>query len=110
MSPARTSREGLAETLFEVMRFMSQALEACSRVLKKRAAQSHLSMRVPVMPSIFYEERLDGAEHAAREREEGADELECASYDDSDKSERQQDEPDEGKQNEGGEGQGPAKE
>jgi hypothetical protein len=24
-------------------------LEACSRVLKKRAAQSHLSMRVPVM-------------------------------------------------------------
>ena len=45
----RTSREGFAETLFEVMRFMSQALEACSRVLKKRAAQSHLSMRVPVM-------------------------------------------------------------
>ena len=38
---------------FEMMRFMSQALEACSRVLKKRAAQSHLSMRVPVMSCIF---------------------------------------------------------
>jgi hypothetical protein len=48
----RTSRAGFAEMLFEVMRFMSQALEACSRVLKKRAAQSHLSMRVPVM-SLF---------------------------------------------------------
>jgi hypothetical protein len=36
---------------------MSQAFEACSRVLKKRAAHSHLSMRVPVMlvfSSIFY--------------------------------------------------------
>jgi hypothetical protein len=49
MSPTRTSREGLAAWLFEVMRFMSQALEACSRVLKKRAAHSHLSMRVPVI-------------------------------------------------------------
>ncbi len=45
----RTSRAGLAGWLFEVMRLSSQALEACSRVLKKRAAQSHLSMRVPVM-------------------------------------------------------------
>lgn len=49
MSPMRTSRAGLAARLFEVMRLSSQALEACSRVLKKRAAQSHLSMRVPVM-------------------------------------------------------------
>ena len=109
-SPTRTSRAGLAGWLLERMRWSSQALEACSRVLKKRAAQSHLSMRVPVMPSIFYEERLDGAEHAAREREERADKLECASYDDSDESERQQDQPDEGKENESGEGQGPAKE
>ena len=44
-----TSRAGFAGWLLERMRFRSQALEACSRVLKKRAAQSHLSMRVPVM-------------------------------------------------------------
>ena len=48
-SPTWTSRAGLAGWLLERMRFRSQALEACSRVLKKRAAQSHLSMRVPVM-------------------------------------------------------------
>jgi hypothetical protein len=37
---------------------MSQALEACSRVLKKRAAQSHLSMRVPVM-NLFSADAVD---------------------------------------------------
>ena len=44
-----TSRAGLAGWRLERMRWRSQALEACSRVLKKRAAQSHLSMRMPVM-------------------------------------------------------------
>src|SRR5947209_13192926 len=48
-SPMWTSRADLVGWLLERMRFTSQALEACSRVLKKRAAQSHLSMRVPVM-------------------------------------------------------------
>jgi hypothetical protein len=33
---------------------MSQDFEACSRVLKKRAAHSHLSMRVPVMRLFSY--------------------------------------------------------
>ena len=41
----RTSRAGLAELPLEVMRPRSQALTARDRVLKKRAAQSHLSMR-----------------------------------------------------------------
>src|ERR1700728_1611087 len=45
MSPTRTSRAGLAAWPLEVMRPRSQALEASERVLKKRAAQSHLSMR-----------------------------------------------------------------
>src|ERR1035441_7112179 len=53
MSPTRTSRAGLARAPLEVVRLISHALEACSRVLKKRAAQSHLSMRVPVM-RLFY--------------------------------------------------------
>ena len=52
MSPMWTSRAGLAGCRLERMRWSSQALEACSRVLKKRAAQSHLSMRVPVMALI----------------------------------------------------------
>src|ERR1700723_1571611 len=83
-SPTRTSRAGLAGWLLERMRWSSQALEACSRVLKKRAAQSHLSMRVPVMRlfsalAADFENALDGSEHAAREREERGDEFECAS-------------------------------
>ena len=109
-SPTRISRAGLAGWLLERMRWSSQAFEACSRVLKKRAAQSHLSMRVPVIPSIFYEERLDGAEHAAREREERADKLECSADHNADEAEGEQDEPDEREEDEGGEGEGPAKE
>ncbi len=97
----QTSRAGLAGWLFEVTRLSSQALEACSRVLKKRAAQSHLSMRVPVMDLFslgtgvkdgkadhgFYGRHgfktglncsegrglLDGTEHAAGEGEERGD-------------------------------------
>ena len=49
VSPMWTSRAGLAGWRLERTRWRSQALEACSRVLKKRAAHSHLSMRVPVM-------------------------------------------------------------
>src|ERR1700723_3704687 len=84
MSPIRTSRAGFAGWRLERTRCSSQALEACSRVLKKRAAQSHLSMRVPVMRlfsalAADFENALDGSEHAAREREERGDEFECAS-------------------------------
>src|SRR5579863_1159482 len=43
--PARTSRAGLASISLQRMRPSSQAFEASARVLKKRAAQSHLSMR-----------------------------------------------------------------
>src|ERR1700677_1149818 len=98
MSPIRTSREGLADCWLEVMRFMSQALDASSRVLKKRAAHSHLSMRVPVMDLClllyfllhdrFYA-RLDGAQQAAGEIEECGDEFECAAYRDADDAEWQ---------------------
>ena len=42
------SRAGLALTPFESMRPSSQAFDASARVLKKRAAQSHLSMRIAV--------------------------------------------------------------
>jgi hypothetical protein len=68
---------------------MSQALDACSRVLKKRAAQSHLSMRVPVMelfsPGCEGRGRgLDGTEHADGQAEERGDELEGAAYHDAD--------------------------
>ena len=107
----RTSRAGLAGWLFEVMRFMSQALEACSRVLKKRAAQSHLSMRVPVMLSIFvdfYGLRLDGAEHAAGKVEERGDEFEGAADYDAYEAEGQQNQPDERIQQERDQGDGPA--
>jgi hypothetical protein len=106
----RTSRAGLAGMLLERTRFRSHALEACSRVLKKRAAQSHLSMRVPVMLFIVIQERLDRSEHAAGEGEERGDELECAADDDADEAEGKEDEPDEWIEDEGGEGQGPAKE
>ena len=44
----RTSREGLARCPLEVMRPISQDFCARARVLKKRAAQSHLSMRTVV--------------------------------------------------------------
>jgi hypothetical protein len=71
------------------MRCSSQALEACSRVLKKRAAQSHLSMRVPVMLvfSLILLRGLNCAEHSAGEGEEGGDELECAADYDADQAE-----------------------
>jgi hypothetical protein len=52
---------------------------------------------------------LDGSEHAAGEREECGDEVECASDDDAYETEGQKEKPDEGKENERGEGQGPAK-
>jgi hypothetical protein len=54
MSPTRTSREGFAASWFAKIRFKSQALDACSRVLKKRAAQSHLSIRIPVTLLFSY--------------------------------------------------------
>lgn len=107
----RTSRAGFADWLFEVMRFMSQALEACSRVLKKRAAQSHLSMRVPVMllfSSILADCDLDGFEHAAGKVEERGDELKCAADYDPYEAEGQQDQPDERIEQERDEGDGPA--
>src|SRR5579871_6931400 len=50
MSPTWTSRAGLASISLERMRPRSQALEARARVLKKRAAQSHLSMRTKDLP------------------------------------------------------------
>src|ERR1700726_1140297 len=50
MSPNRTSRAGLAGCPFELIRPSSQAFDACSRVLKNRAAHNHLSIRVPVIP------------------------------------------------------------
>ncbi len=52
---------------------------------------------------------LDGAEHAAGEREECGDEFERASDDDADETEGKEDEPDEWEEDHGGEGQGPAK-
>ena len=45
LSPARTSRAGLALSPLDRILPRSHAREACARVLKKRAAQSHLSMR-----------------------------------------------------------------
>ena len=45
---------GLGGNAVGVDRPISQALEASSRVLKKRAAQSHLSMRVPSMRVFSY--------------------------------------------------------
>jgi hypothetical protein len=44
VSPTRSSREGLAGMPLAVIRPRSQAWEASERVLKKRAAQSHLSI------------------------------------------------------------------
>ena len=95
---------------------MSQALDASSRVLKKRAAHSHLSMRVPVMDLClllyfllhdrFYA-RLDGAQQAAGEIEECGDKLECATDYDSDEAEGKEDQPDERIEEERREGQGP---
>ncbi len=108
MSPTRTSREGLAAVLFEVMRFMSQALEACSRVLKKRAAQSHLSMRVPVMLLFSYTARLYRAEDADGEIEESAYEFKGASDDDAHETEGQEYQPDQWIEEECGESERPA--
>ena len=54
--------------------------------------------------------RLDRAEHTAGKGEERGDELECAAYDYADKTEREQDEPDQRIEDEGRDGQGPAKE
>src|SRR5438045_2854865 len=50
MSPTLTSRAGFAVTPFDSMRPSSQARAASARVLKNRAAQSHLSMRTPFTP------------------------------------------------------------
>jgi len=46
----RTSRAGLARKPFDSIRPRSQAREAMARVLKKRAAQSHLSIRTVSIP------------------------------------------------------------
>src|SRR5579859_8027145 len=53
MSPGLISRAGLAGSWFHCTRPSSQALAASTRVLKKRAAQSHLSMRTPFIGSSF---------------------------------------------------------
>lgn len=45
LSPIRTSREGLTDCPLAWIRPSSQEWDARERVLKKRAAQSHLSMR-----------------------------------------------------------------
>ena len=54
--------------------------------------------------------RLDCAEHADGQVEDGADELKGAFDDDADEAEGQKDEPDEREKNYGCERQGPAKE
>src|SRR5882757_4544832 len=60
-SPVWTSREGLASWPLATMRPSSQARAASARVLKKRAAQSHLSirtlLRTPVMAPLSYRRR-----------------------------------------------------
>jgi hypothetical protein len=43
------------------MRPRSQAFEASARVLKKRAAHSHLSMRIESMKLLSYKKPLDQA-------------------------------------------------
>ncbi len=60
VSPRRTSRADLAGWPLDWTRFRSQALEARARVLKKRAAQSHLSMRVPVMGRFYVASKCRG--------------------------------------------------
>ena len=62
--------------------------------------------------SIFVDFAADsnGAEHAPGEGEERADELECAADNETDETEGQKNEPDEWKEDESCEGQGPAKE
>jgi hypothetical protein len=70
-------------------------------------------MRVPVMlvfSSISVVMSLDCAQHAAGEGEERGDEFEGAPYYDADKAEGQENQPDEWKENECSEGEGPAKE
>ena len=54
--------------------------------------------------------RLNRAEHTAGKREERGNEFEGAAYGDADEAEGQQDEPDQRIEDEGREGQGPAKE
>src|SRR5215475_2633732 len=60
MSPAWTSREGLANCPLDWILPRSQARDARERVLKKRAAQSHLSIRTEVMALFSYEVRNNG--------------------------------------------------
>src|SRR5262249_6345447 len=55
--PTRTSRDGLILCPLESTLPRSQARDARDRVLKNLAAQSHLSMRRPVIP-IFLHRRL----------------------------------------------------
>src|SRR5579871_1957915 len=52
MSPTRISRAGFTGCLLNSMRPSSHARAAIARVLKKRAAQSHLSMRMPVINKL----------------------------------------------------------
>src|SRR5580658_8430583 len=61
ISLTRTSRAGLAWMLFEWMRPSSQAFCASARVLKKRAAQSHLSIRTEVSIDFLFPSKESGA-------------------------------------------------
>src|SRR5262249_45298438 len=54
--PTFTSRAGFAVTPFDSMRPRSQARDESARVLKKRAAHSHLSILTPVTIPFSYSE------------------------------------------------------
>src|ERR1035441_6777512 len=65
MSPARTSRAGLAVCPLDSIRPSSQARDASDRVLKNRAAQSHLSI---LMPCYQLAARADQPRHPVAAR------------------------------------------
>jgi hypothetical protein len=54
MSLNFTARAAFAVTPFASIRLSSQAFDASPRVLKNRAAQSHLSIRTESIPSFSY--------------------------------------------------------
>src|ERR1022692_4714190 len=60
-SPARISRAGLAGCPLASILPSSHARAASERVLKNRAAQSHLSILTPVMISLSYHLIVEGA-------------------------------------------------
>src|ERR1041385_2855923 len=61
MSPTWTSRAGLAGCRLDWSRPSSHAREASERVLKNRAAQSHLSMRTEGIEILSYKTRYQSA-------------------------------------------------